>query len=71
MEILIGLMILYVIQAVLVYGMTFGYFESKYPNIDNVSVAIKMSVIGGVLPVLGPLIIFILSENVKYGLRYK
>lgn len=71
MEILIGLVVLYVVQAVLIYGMTYGYFEGKYPNMGNISVAVKMSVIGGILPLIGPLIIFALSEKVKYGLRYK
>jgi uncharacterized membrane protein len=70
-EILIGLIILYVFQAALIYGMTFGYFEGKYPNMGNVSIAFKMAVIGGILPVLGPLIIFVLSEKVKHGFRYK
>lgn len=71
MEIVIGLVLLYVVQAVLIYGMTFGYFETKYPNMGNVSVAVKLAVIGGILPFIGPLLIFTLSEKVKYGLRYK
>jgi TRAP-type C4-dicarboxylate transport system permease small subunit len=71
MEIVIGLVILYVIQAVLVYGMTYGYFEARWPNTGNVSVAVNTTIIAGVMPIIGPLIIFILSENVKHGLRYK
>ena len=71
MEMVIGLVVVYVIQAVLIYGMTFGYFEGKYPNMGNISVAVKMAVIGGILPFIGPLIIFTLTEKVKYGLRYK
>lgn len=71
MSVLIALLALYALQAVIVYGMTFGYFEGKYPNMGNVSIAFKMAVIGGILPVLGPLIIFVLSEKVKHGFRYK
>ena len=71
MEIIIGLVILYLVQAVLIYGMTFGYFETRYPNTSNVPFAVKIAVIAGVLPVIGPIIIFILSEKVKHGLRYK
>lgn len=71
MEILIGFAILYVTQAVLIYGMTFGYFEIRYPSMRNVSISLKMAIVGGLLPLVGPVIIFTLSEKVKYGLRYK
>lgn len=71
MEILIGLLILYIIQAVLIYGMTYGYFEGKFPNQDNMSVAGFQAITAGFLPVLGPFLVFFLSEGIKYGLRWK
>lgn len=71
MEIIIGLVLLYVLQVVLIYGMTFGYFESKYPGMGNEGIATCMAFVASILPLVGPLIIFALSEKVKYGLKYK
>lgn len=71
MEIAIGLVILYVIQAVLIYGMTFGYFEGEYPDSENMGVAGFMGIVASILPFIGPLLILFLSEGAKHGLRYK
>lgn len=71
MEIVIGLVILYVTQFALIYGMTFGYFEGRYPNTGNQTVAMKIAVLGGLLPLLGPLLVLNLSDCAKHGLRWK
>lgn len=71
MTILIGLVILYVVQAVLIYGMTFVYFESRYPNMGNDVFAKKISVVGAMIPLFGPLLVLNLSEWAKHGLRWK
>lgn len=71
MEIVIGLVILYVIQFVLIYSMTFGYFEGRYPNMGNRTVAMKIAVLGGLLPLIGPLLVLNLSDWAKHGLRWK
>lgn len=70
MEIVIGLVILYVIQAVLIYGMTYGHFETEHPG-DNELFALFMALFAGILPLLGPLTIFFLSGFARNGLRYK
>ena len=71
MEIVIGMVILYVIQAVLIYGMTFGYFSGEFPRQQHRGFATSMALIAGLMPILGPSIIFWLSDAAKHGLRYK
>lgn len=77
MEIVIGLVILYVIQAVLIYGMTFGHFQGKWPSLasesylDDRIVAVCMGLTAGLLPLVGLILIFVLSEGAKYGIRFK
>lgn len=71
MEIVIGLAILYVIQAVLIYGMTFGHFEGDYPSTGNRGFALFMALFAAILPVVGPSLIFFLSDWARNGLRYK
>lgn len=71
MEIVIGLVILYVIQAVLIYGMTFGHFESDYPDSGNEGFAIFMALFAGILPIIGPVTILCLSGFARRGLRWK
>jgi len=71
MEILIGLTILYVIQATLVYGMAFGHLKSEFPTYNHVPFVLFMSLFAGIVPVLGPLVIFCLSGFGEHGMRYK
>ncbi len=71
MEIAIGLLILYVIQAVLIYGMTYGYFKGEFPDQKHRGIAGFMALFAAILPLIGPLLIFFLSECGEYGLRYK
>lgn len=71
MEILIGLVILYVIQAVLIYGMTFGHFKTEFPDYSHVPMSMFMALFAGSLPILGPMVIFCLSGFAEHGLRWK
>lgn len=71
MEILIGLAILYIVQAVLIYGMTYAHFKGEFPNQKHRGIAGFMAMFASFLPVLGPLIILFLSEFAEHGLRYK
>lgn len=71
MEIFIGLVILYAVQVVLIYGLTFAYFEGKYSEQGHESFAQRLSLFGAFLPFLGVALIYVLSDYAKYGLRYK
>jgi len=71
MEIVIGLLILYVIQAVLIYGMTYGHFEGDYPGTRNRGFALFMAGFASILPLVGPFLIFFLSDWARNGLRWK
>lgn len=71
MELVILYLGLYVVQAVLIYGMTYAYFEGSYPDTGNRGFAFLMALIGALLPIIGPALVFFLSEWAKYGVRYK
>lgn len=71
MEILIGLVILYIIQAVLIYGMTYGHFSGEYPGQNHRPFALFMALFAGYVPIFGPLTIFCISGFARRGLRWK
>lgn len=71
MEIIIGLVLLYILQAVLIYGMTYAYFEGEYLGYGHRGIAMFVALHAGMLPIVGPAMIFCLSGFATYGLRYK
>lgn len=71
MEILFGLVMLYLLQAVLIYGMTYGHFKGDFPSQEHRPMALFMALFAGLMPIVGPALIFALSGFAKHGLRYK
>lgn len=74
MGILIGFLVLalYAVQAILIYGMTFGYFAGRYPSQEgHETFSAHIALVAGLLPIVGPCLVYGLSDGVKYGLRYK
>jgi hypothetical protein len=59
-----------IISAVLNYGMTKAYFDAKYPQLNNVGVAIFTAFLGTITPIIGLVCVFFLSERCRYGLKY-
>ena len=69
---MICLIVANIFSAILVYGLTYGYFSGKYPHVKNYDAAIIMSLY--TLVTLGPaclLMVLIFSNFGKYGLKYK
>lgn len=77
MEILIGYFILYVIQAILIYGMSFAHFQRRWPSLANkdrrgdINISIILALVGAILPVIGVLLILVLADRCRYGLKYR
>lgn len=71
MGILVGLLVLYVVQAILIYGMTYAHFKGDFPSTDHKPIAALMGLLAGLIPLFGPVLIFALSGFAKHGIRYK
>ena len=66
--------VIYIIQYVLNYAMTVGYFQGKYPRVrtkTDTNFALALSMISSSLPVVGLVLIYCLSGFNHYGLKFR
>lgn len=68
---LLYLIVAWIISGYYAYGITYGYFSTKYNDIDvqngNIIIALVMSC-GGIL---GLIVSYILSDRAYYGLKWR
>lgn len=61
----------------IIYAITFGYFQNKYPLVAkdnyhlNRNIAIIIAIFCVLISIVGLYLVILLSENIKYGLKWK
>lgn len=77
MEIVIGLIVLFVFQTVLCYGMLFGHLQGEWPTIAAKSysrdkgMSLLCGALFGIVPVVGVFIAFCVTGCAVYGFKFK
>lgn len=75
--ILTGLVICFIIQSVLSYGLFFGYVQNKFKTIakeqylDNMGNSMLFGIIYSLLPVIGFGVVILSTEFGRFGFKFK
>lgn len=69
---ILSLLVIWAMCGAFAYGITFGHFQRKWPSLADKEVA-EDKMVAIVMAVCGPIGLiasYILSERVKYGLKF-